>query len=130
MPRKKLPLKKKFHAVKKKHADDRQTEISDADLQDNVTKQQVQVVRRRSGEKVDVKFSELKNVIADTMERLGYGESNGDSARVNNEEYWGFNIARAILYGVTDQGYSQSLDPIVRIVEEEYDEIPYCADHS
>jgi hypothetical protein len=126
--RKKLP--KQFRAVKKKHADGRATEISDAELQDAITGEQVKVVKKRQrGVKQEVSMKEMKNVIADTLERLGFGQDS-EKGRLNNEEYWAHNIVMAMRYGINDDGRLRANEPDIDVLEHEYDEIPYCEEHS
>lgn len=127
MARKKLPVKK-FHVVKKKHTDERKTELTDAELAELVTDAQVKVVRQRErAARTDVATKDMKNVIADTLERLGYAE--GENGRLNAEEYWAHNIVLAMKYGIKNDGYLQSHEPDIEILEHEYEKVPYCKEH-
>lgn len=117
MARKKFPLKKK---VKKPEPEKTEDELLEEHSKNTP------ILKYKGKAKQEVPFSELKMVIADSLERVGWGEKS-NHRRLNLEEYWGFQLAMALMHGYRDDGRLDT-DP-VGIVEYDYDEVPLCKEH-
>lgn len=85
---------------------------------------------RYGGERCEPSFTELKNMIGDTLDRLDFFSDMDEEKYVReNCEYWGEIIARAMIRGTSDDGTSRFSSNQTRFVEETYDDPPYCDNH-
>lgn len=90
----------------------------------------VEVRKRQKGKRVKVSAREMRNVIADTLERLHvypHGDPRID-VRATCEQKAEV-VVREIVYGLNELGYTKSSEPITEVVEVEYPKIPFCRKH-
>ena len=123
--RKKLPVRKKKLAPVKKG---RKTEIHPGIPHSADTT--IKVHKRVKGKKVAIPSKEMHVLIAETLERLGFYRGQGRDIDVSDScVQLAEVIRREIVYGINDQGYTISTNPITPVVEHEYPKIPKCKEH-